>query len=628
MASRKKKCDWKDFQDRVASVLNLVPGCHAQVNYVVHGARNNFQADVWAEFQPIRDPIRREPHIQGRESSPFVFKVIVECKYWKRRVPQATAYALKSQVDEAGAALGLIITQAGVQSGVATYLRNSNNLMALTFAEFQAMLTQPHKCSKPLDIQLGEAFLRTTAPLTACADCGKEIALPFTGADRSILCNDCKDNNKRFLLSSESTTLPFTKLAGVDWTGRKLGPAIQSVIHSSVEFKLLGAKFGSDLESSLNASLLSGAVFQSGSSPLAILHQAIMESIGEIHLNSSAALLPRFLKDGPYENFGDIPSMMKGKRLTDDETASVIKLIHVRMTSCFMGSLAKLLAVSPCLHILRKLQAENRISPEARLFVGDAVWAASLDTTEFSPSADLHILTESRTQSANGKVTIGGVAEVKSRYCSPQLMQSRLKRHLDRGARGLVIGTNEYSSGQITLGYGKYRQAAVITVLPSRWTLPRKFWFEEKNERKFLHIDDGIPPYPKDSIERHGPTKWQVTLRWSQEALSAVAYEMTFWFLEKLGEVIYAAGVPREWKKMTAAQAGQNAAKMMLYYAILRCRTPIEEQRAIALYNTYGFGYALGMNFRNKLGLRKMLWVQDLNEIIANGCTKTGCKIV
>jgi hypothetical protein len=121
--------------------------------------------------------------------------------------------------------------------------------------------------------------------------------------------------------------------------------------------------------------------------------------------------------------------------------------------------------------------------------------------------------------------------------------------------------------------------------------------------------------------------EWQVTLRWSKEALNAAAYGMTFWFMEKVGEVVYSRGVPKNWEEMTPAEAGQNAAKMMLYYAILRCRTARENQRAIALYNSYCFGYALGMNFRNPRGKREMLWPQDLDEILKDGQNRDGCKI-
>src|SRR3972149_3104468 len=145
---------------------------------------------------------------------------------------------------------------------------------------------------------------------------------------------------------------------------------------------------------------------------------------------------------------------------------------------------------------------------------------------------------------------------------------------------------------------------------------------------KILHVEPGVPPSVAYSVKHVGPLEWRVTLRWSKEALDSAAYGMTFWFMEKVGEVLYSNGVPKKWERMTPAKAGQNAAKMMLYYAILRCRTARENQRAIALYNSYSFGCALGMNFRNPKGQRAMLWPQDLDEILANGQNKDGCRMV
>lgn len=96
----------------------------------------------------------------------------------------------------------------------------------------------------------------------------------------------------------------------------------------------------------------------------------------------------------------------------------------------------------------------------------------------------------------------------------------------------------------------------------------------------------------------------------------------------KVGEALFAQrGVPREWSEMTPSEAGENAAKMMLYYAILRCQSARDQQRAIALYNSYGFGCALGMNFKNGQGKREMLWPQDLDEILSSGTTRSGCRI-
>ena len=122
-----------------------------------------------------------------------------------------------------------------------------------------------------------------------------------------------------------------------------------------------------------------------------------------------------------------------------------------------------------------------------------------------------------------------------------------------------------------------------------------------------------------------GDNEWCITLRWSAEALAEAAYEMTFWYMEKVGEVIYSKSVPEGWEEMSPSEAGRNAVKNMLYYAILRCRSIREEQRAIALYNSYGYGYALGMNYKNAKGRREMLWSQGLDEILSAGKTKNGC---
>jgi hypothetical protein len=138
-------------------------------------------------------------------------------------------------------------------------------------------------------------------------------------------------------------------------------------------------------------------------------------------------------------------------------------------------------------------------------------------------------------------------------------------------------------------------------------------------------------------------------LRWSREAIAAAAYEMTFWYMEKVGEAIYTQKdgepdpKPKDWAEMTPAEAGRNAIKVMLYYAIRPDAILVEEakeqnkplprpiarrlSRAIALYNTYGFGYALGMNYRNSQGRREMFWPQDLDEIALNGRTANGCRI-
>jgi len=129
-----------------------------------------------------------------------------------------------------------------------------------------------------------------------------------------------------------------------------------------------------------------------------------------------------------------------------------------------------------------------------------------------------------------------------------------------------------------------------------------------------------------DTVEWESPGFARITLRWSRESLAAAAYEMTFWYMAQVGESVFRR-CPSPWPHMTPAEAGRNAAKQALYYAIMRGRTRHEWERAVALYNSYGFGYALGANFRDKKGVRQMLWPEDLDAIIAHGHNKDGWAI-
>ena len=217
--------------------------------------------------------------------------------------------------------------------------------------------------------------------------------------------------------------------------------------------------------------------------------------------------------------------------------------------------------------------------------------------------------------------------------------------HIVRSRHGLKVCGKAYLPEAVQVGHGPRRDVVRIAVLPGDWLLPRGLRWRQEGEVRVPEVVPGSAPSHSDKIIRVSDTDWQVTLRWSREALASVAYEMTFWFMSKLGEIIYQDGVPPEWSEMTPAEAGYNAAKMNLYYAIrpyaikaeeskepgkpqLTRREVLELQRTIALYNSYGFGYMLGMNFRNRAGRREMLWPEDLDEILANGQTKSGCRIV
>jgi hypothetical protein len=243
--------------------------------------------------------------------------------------------------------------------------------------------------------------------------------------------------------------------------------------------------------------------------------------------------------------------------------------------------------------------------------------------------ADMHALVVHGQPTAAPSVTVAGVAEVKSGRKSADAMCRQLDQHILRTMHGVRVAGVAYPAAQISLGCGPKKNILRITVQPSDWRLPRTFRFENTERGRLLRVDETETPHEDDQVTNLRDDRWHITLKSSKEAIAQAAYEMTFWYMEKVGEIIYSDpdAMPKDWLEMTPAEAGRNAAKMMLYYAILRCRTASENQRAIALYNTYGFGYALGMSFRNAEGRREMLWPQDLDEILRSGKTKHGCRI-
>jgi hypothetical protein len=396
---------------------------------------------------------------------------------------------------------------------------------------------------------------------------------------------------------------------------------------NTVGFELLGTSLGKEVKSALSTALSGGAVFAEGHKPLVIFRQALAASIRNIESHPRGRLFQKFLLKGPYEDSGKIPTDLVARRLSDADTAAAITFIYAHIVNCFKGAVTELLAAKACLHLLKQLQKDDQLPQNARLYIGDSIGIPRERGKGLLKGADQHILIEEHTASTTPRVAVAGVTEVKSYVCSESQLRKQLDQHLQRAKRGLRISGVDYPAERIHMGYGKDQRIVRIAVLPSAWKLPRSFRFEESKRGRSLHVDAGKPPRKDNVITQTGDNEWRINLSWSKEALAEAAFEMTFWYMEKVGEIVYSKSMPKGWEEMTTAEAGRNATKMMLYYAILRCRSVREEQRAIALYNSYGYGYALGMNFKNAKGKREMLWPQDLDEIFSAGKTKNECTL-
>ena len=372
-----------------------------------------------------------------------------------------------------------------------------------------------------------------------------------------------------------------------------------------------------DVHASLEVGIDAGARFEDQGGSDALFDAAVRRAITAIESNDKGDLLPRFLSIGPYIDSDPIPPGVAAEYMSDADVAAAIRFIHSSAINAFQGALAEMLAVGP----VARLAQEVAGAEAPRVYVGDTVKAHPLRRNGWAKAADFHLLSIG---GAKGEgITLRGVVEVKSYAISAERLWQQVEKHLTRACRGLQVQGNKYAGGRVAVGGGADGPAQIV-VVPDTWKLPRSFRFETKDDGTFLVVDPPTPPAAKDRVERLPSNRWKVTLRWSQEALADEAYAMTFWYMGELGRLLYERnGVPREWSEMTPARAGQNAAKMMLYYAILRARTMREESRAIALYNSYCFGYALGANFVDRRGRREVLFYEDLHEILATGRSRT-----
>jgi hypothetical protein len=400
------------------------------------------------------------------------------------------------------------------------------------------------------------------------------------------------------------------------------------MLANDVGFELLGKGLGKDVRAAIQTALHGGTVFLNASKPLPIFRDALNSSIMDIESDSRGILFQKFLLAGPYDREGDIPQGSKEKFLSDADTLSVITFIYSFMVNCFKGAITELLAAGACVKWLDDLKRSGMLPKGATLYAGDAVSVLRTKGKGVLKGADLIVLVKEKKPGKGQIIRVAGVVEVKSYFQAEERLRRQLDRHITRCSNGLCVSGVKYYADKVEIGYGQSRRVERLTVLPDDWTLPRAFHFEPDAEKRILHVDEGFPVLDHDQIINSGGNEWKITLRWSKEALAAAAYEMTFWYMEKVGEIIYSHNMPKEWAEMSPAEAGRNAAKMMLYYAILRCRNARESQRAVALYNSYGFGYALGMSFVNAAGRREMLWPEDLDEILTSGQTRHGCRII
>jgi hypothetical protein len=101
--------DWHRYQDETAKLFHDL-GCEVETDAELVGARGKHKVDVVARFS--RFGLRQ--------------RWIAECKYWKRPVPKEKVLTFKGVVDDVGADRGIMVSEAGHQSGAIAIAKHTN----------------------------------------------------------------------------------------------------------------------------------------------------------------------------------------------------------------------------------------------------------------------------------------------------------------------------------------------------------------------------------------------------------------------------------------------------------------------------------------------------------------------
>ncbi|TCK33458.1 restriction endonuclease [Paraburkholderia sp. BL8N3] len=92
--------DWYDYQEETAAFFRSL-GLDAQTNVSVQGVRTQHDIDVLVKMHHVG----------------FDVTWVIECKHWKSKVSKLHVMGLRNIVQEIGADRGILLCEAGFQSG-------------------------------------------------------------------------------------------------------------------------------------------------------------------------------------------------------------------------------------------------------------------------------------------------------------------------------------------------------------------------------------------------------------------------------------------------------------------------------------------------------------------------------
>jgi hypothetical protein len=121
--------DWSALQNTVGRLFEEL-GCEVAIGMRVKNVRGTKEIDVYVRDVAITPPST----------------YLVECKLWKRAVPQEVVHAFRTVMADVGAHRGFIVSSRGFQEGAFQAAANTN-IDLLTFLELQAIFADRWRIS-------------------------------------------------------------------------------------------------------------------------------------------------------------------------------------------------------------------------------------------------------------------------------------------------------------------------------------------------------------------------------------------------------------------------------------------------------------------------------------------------
>lgn len=343
------------------------------------------------------------------------------------------------------------------------------------------------------------------------------------------------------------------------------------------------------------------------------------------------ALLKRFIAFGSLCPPNSDQDAVSGSPLVDAELVRCVDFIFGHMVTKFQGKLAEILAGESLQRLTTRLIEEERLPRDARLIPGRSIRVRSRSSISSKPES-----AGSGVEGPDGllasivseaAIHIYGVVEVKSMYVSPAHLRSQTTKHAIAAKRGVAIDGVWFDTLKTRIGCDKKTdtppQLYRVFVQPSTWSVPQQFRFEPTLGGGRSLITENVEPLAKDTSREIDPWTSSIQLRWSRDALRGAAFGLAHRYMVEVGLALATDPEPgyRFRTDMHPSDVGPNDILHQLHVAIFRqlaCEPdPKRLQKTLELYNVFGFGWALGNNYRDDSGHPSMLYPEALDELQA-----------